>query len=51
VAEAARPQAPPARTREGGASHSENDAAGCIFPTLWIILLGPAILIIMRPRG
>jgi tight adherence protein C len=23
---------------------------GCIFPTLWIILLGPAILIIMRPR-
>ena len=24
---------------------------GCIFPTLWIILLGPAVLIIMRPRG
>jgi tight adherence protein C len=23
---------------------------GCIFPTLWIILLGPALLIIMRPR-
>jgi tight adherence protein C len=23
---------------------------GCIFPTLWIILLGPAVLIIMRPR-
>jgi tight adherence protein C len=24
---------------------------GCIFPTLWIILLGPAILIVMKPRG
>jgi tight adherence protein C len=24
---------------------------GCIFPTLWLILLGPALLIIMRPRG
>ena len=23
---------------------------GCIYPTLWIILLGPAVLIIMRPR-
>jgi tight adherence protein C len=23
---------------------------GCIFPTLWIILLGPALLIVMRPR-
>jgi tight adherence protein C len=23
---------------------------GCIFPTLWIVLLGPAILIIMAPR-
>ena len=23
---------------------------GCIFPTLWIILLGPALLIIMQPR-
>jgi tight adherence protein C len=23
---------------------------GCIFPTLWIVLLGPAILIIMKPR-
>jgi len=23
---------------------------GCVFPTLWIILLGPAVLIIMRPR-
>jgi tight adherence protein C len=23
---------------------------GCIFPTLWIILLGPAVLILMRPR-
>jgi len=24
---------------------------GCIFPTLWIVLLGPAVLILMRPRG
>ena len=24
---------------------------GCIFPTLWIILLGPAILIIMKAKG
>ena len=24
---------------------------GCIFPTLWIILLGPAVLIIMKARG
>lgn len=24
---------------------------GCIFPTLWIILLGPAILILMKARG
>ena len=23
---------------------------GCIFPTLWIILLGPALLIVMKPR-
>ena len=23
---------------------------GCIFPTLWIILLGPALLILLRPR-
>jgi tight adherence protein C len=23
---------------------------GCIFPTLWIVLLGPAVLILMRPR-
>jgi hypothetical protein len=23
---------------------------GCIFPTLWIILLGPALLIIMKAR-
>jgi tight adherence protein C len=23
---------------------------GCIFPTLWIILLGPAVLILMAPR-
>ena len=23
---------------------------GCIFPTLWIVLLGPAILILMAPR-
>jgi tight adherence protein C len=23
---------------------------GCIFPTLWIVLLGPALLILMRPR-
>jgi tight adherence protein C len=23
---------------------------GCIFPTLWIVLLGPAALILMRPR-
>jgi len=24
---------------------------GCIFPTLWIILLGPAILVVMKARG
>jgi tight adherence protein C len=24
---------------------------GCIFPTLWIVLLGPAILILMQPRS
>jgi tight adherence protein C len=24
---------------------------GCIFPTLWLILLGPAVLIIMKARG
>jgi len=24
---------------------------GCIFPTLWIVLLGPAVLILLRPRG
>ncbi|TMF26012.1 MAG: type II secretion system F family protein [Chloroflexi bacterium] len=24
---------------------------GCIFPTLWIVLLGPAVLILMQPRG
>ena len=23
---------------------------GCIFPTLWIVLLGPAVLILMAPR-
>src|SRR5437667_1049497 len=23
---------------------------GCIFPTLWIVLLGPAVLILMQPR-
>jgi tight adherence protein C len=23
---------------------------GCIFPTLWIVLLGPAVLILLRPR-
>jgi len=23
---------------------------GCIFPTLWFVLLGPAVLILMRPR-
>jgi hypothetical protein len=23
---------------------------GCIFPTLWIVLLGPAALILMAPR-
>jgi tight adherence protein C len=23
---------------------------GCIFPTLWIVLLGPSVLILMRPR-
>jgi tight adherence protein C len=23
---------------------------GCIFPTLWIVLLGPAVLILMKPR-
>jgi tight adherence protein C len=23
---------------------------GCIFPTLWIVLLGPALLILMQPR-
>ncbi|GAC1654704.1 MAG: type II secretion system F family protein [Candidatus Dormibacteraceae bacterium] len=24
---------------------------GCIFPTLWIILLGPAILVVLKARG
>jgi tight adherence protein C len=24
---------------------------GCIFPTLWLILLGPAVLIIMKARS
>jgi tight adherence protein C len=24
---------------------------GCIFPTLWVILLGPAILVILKARG
>ncbi len=24
---------------------------GCIFPTLWIVLLGPAVLILMKPRS
>jgi hypothetical protein len=24
---------------------------GCIFPTLWIVLLGPAALILMKPRS
>jgi len=24
---------------------------GCIFPTLWIILLGPAALILLAPRS
>ena len=24
---------------------------GCIFPTLWIVLLGPAVLIIMKAKG
>jgi tight adherence protein C len=24
---------------------------GCIFPTLWIVLLGPAVLILLRPRS
>ena len=24
---------------------------GCIFPTLWIVLLGPAALILLKPRG
>jgi tight adherence protein C len=24
---------------------------GCIFPTLWIVLLGPAVLILMAPRS
>jgi hypothetical protein len=23
---------------------------GCIFPVLWIVLLGPAALILMKPR-
>jgi len=23
---------------------------GCIFPTLWIVLLGPAALILLAPR-
>ena len=23
---------------------------GCIFPTLWIVLLGPAVIILMKPR-
>ena len=25
--------------------------AGCIFPTLWIVLLGPAALILLKPRS
>jgi hypothetical protein len=24
---------------------------GCIFPTLWIVLLGPAALILLKPRS
>ena len=24
---------------------------GCIFPTIWIILLGPAVLVVMKARG
>ena len=24
---------------------------GCIFPTIWIILLGPAVLVIMKARS
>ncbi|TME16244.1 MAG: type II secretion system F family protein, partial [Chloroflexi bacterium] len=24
---------------------------GCIFPTLWIILLGPAVLVVLKARG
>jgi hypothetical protein len=24
---------------------------GCIFPTLWIILLGPAILVVLKAKG
>jgi len=24
---------------------------GCIFPTLWLILLGPAVLIILKVKG
>ena len=24
---------------------------GCIFPTLWIILLGPAVLVILKARS
>jgi tight adherence protein C len=24
---------------------------GCIFPTLWIVLLGPAVLILLKPRS
>jgi tight adherence protein C len=24
---------------------------GCIFPTLWLVLLGPAVLIVMKSRG
>ena len=24
---------------------------GCIFPTLWIVLLGPAVLILLKARG
>jgi len=24
---------------------------GCIFPTIWIILLGPAVLVIIKARS
>jgi len=42
------------RAQERGAQATLNmmlPMVGCIFPTLWIVLLGPAVLILMQPRG